>query len=91
MLLSGDAHYGAVFAHEYQHQQFHEVLSSSLNLPITEPGRAKLDLNDYARQGDVVFEANFGLLEIDWAARRVHASLRDTHGHVLLSQAIPFD
>lgn len=84
ILLSGDVHYGELTKLDREGAApLWEVTSSGLtetwpNLP---PNKRRVS----AYQG-----RNFGLLEIDWAAKRVMAQVRDEDGGVRLAQDIAF-
>ncbi|MBD8527662.1 alkaline phosphatase D family protein [Pseudomarimonas arenosa] len=90
VILSGDTHFGAVLEREADDETLVELLSSSLNLPITEDARPQLELNDAARRGDAIFAANFGLLEINWDKQAILASLRGDDGALLLQRQLSF-
>lgn len=76
VMLSGDRHLGAIYQHEQDAPyRLTEVTSSGItqsfpNAP--EPGPNRL--------GDILGEVNFGLVDVDWAARQVRLSLKDVQG-----------
>ena len=65
-----------------------EVTSSSLNLPLssfvsdikTEPGPRRL--------GAPYYEANFGMLEVDWDERRVILQVRDDQNRTVRATSL---
>ncbi|MEO1135592.1 MAG: alkaline phosphatase D family protein [Pseudomonadota bacterium] len=94
IMLSGDRHSAALYrkagVNDYP---LFEATSSSLNLPSSrwrapdetymEPGPNRL--------GDMIYDANYGLLEIDWAAGAVEVSIRGETGEDLLREVVSLD
>lgn len=85
VMLSGDTHYGEITRQsENVPYPLYDITSSGLtevwHLPV--PNALRLD-GRYFRQ------ANFGMIEIDWARRDVALSLRDVRGDELLRRALP--
>ena len=78
LVLSGDRHLaGIYFDKDRSSNPILELTSSSLNLPLTSIiSNIKVEPGPY-RLGEPFFEANFGLIEIDWQARRLHAAIKD--------------
>lgn len=81
ILISGDRHSSAIYRDaDRVGYPLWEVTSSSLNVPLssfiknikTEPGPLRV--------GEPYYDANFGLIEIDWQSRRVIMQVRDEHG-----------
>ncbi len=90
LILSGDTHYAAMLTSKGESGDgLLEATSSSLTLPISENRRDSLDLEDAARIGEVRFEENYGLLEIDWEARLMTVKLLDREGKPLLHRPVP--
>ncbi len=83
VMLSGDRHLGAIYQHDQgAPYRLTELTSSGLtqayaNAP--EPGPNRL--------GRILDEVNFGVIDIDWAARQVRLSLKDVQG-VLRRQVV---
>ena len=88
ILLSGDRHAGAF----YKHKGLYEMTSSSLNLPASkwraESGETSVEAGPY-RIGDMQYEVNYGLIDIDWDARVTTLTLRSPSGGDM-SQTVPF-
>ncbi|MGL6290643.1 MAG: alkaline phosphatase D family protein [Silanimonas sp.] len=86
VFLSGDTHYG-------------ELTRLDVNVPyvltdLTSSGLTEewhVPVPNALRVGDAHHRANFGLVEIDWSARRVHLALRGADGRVLLTDAVALD
>ncbi|MEK9748560.1 MAG: alkaline phosphatase D family protein [Pseudomonadales bacterium] len=86
LILSGDRHMAGIY---YDNQRSEapllEITASSLNLPLSsilselsnEPGPYRL--------GQPFYDANYGMLEIDWPARRVFASIKNGEGDTVRS------
>ena len=87
VLLSGDRHIGALYRETPPGlYPLHEVTSSGINqvyAAAREPGPNRL--------GDLLAEANFGTLDIDWPQRRLTLALRDMQGEVRRSVDLRFD
>lgn len=90
VLLSGDRHMGGLYKYDDGlRYPIYEVTSSSLNLPL----RGMLGKIDRIEEGpyrlqDPYFDANFGMIEIDWEVRAVQMQLRNEAGTPV--QAIRF-
>ena len=94
IMLSGDRHSAALYRKDgVVDYPLYEATSSSLNLPgaiwrarsgdtYMEPGPNRL--------GDMFYEANYGVVDIDWAADRVTLSIRDENGVSVRRQAVGF-
>ncbi len=88
IFLSGDRHMGALYAQTLANKQIvPEVTSSSLNRSY---GPSK-DLQTPELISGVSHVENFGVLDIDWAGRRVMLSLRGLGGRTLAEKAFAFD
>ncbi len=93
--LSGDRHAAALYLREdVAGFPFFEATSSSLNLPgarwraemenpPVEPGPHRL--------GDMIYDANYGLLDINWAARTLRVSIKSEEGVVITAATLGFD
>lgn len=88
ILLSGDRHAGAL----YKREGLYELTASSLNLPASkwraERGDTSTEAGPY-RIGDMQYEVNYGLIDIDWTQRRTSLTLRSPGGGDI-EQVIPF-
>lgn len=94
IMLTGDRHSAALYRKEgVNDYPLFEATSSSLNLPAAwwreqsgetymEPGPNRL--------GDMYYEANYGLLEIDWDAGAVMVTIRDPEGTPVRSELVEF-
>ncbi len=87
VFLSGDRHIGALYRETPQGlYPLHDVTSSGINqvyAAAKEPGPNRL--------GELLAEANFGTVDIDWAQRRLTLGLRDMKGEVRRSADLRFD
>ena len=95
IMLSGDRHSAALYRKEgVSDYPLFEATSSSLNLPgarwramsgdtYVEPGPNRL--------AGMFFEANYGLIEIDWDAGAVTVSIRGQDGAVFAEETIARD
>ena len=87
IMLSGDRHSAALYRKDgVVDYPLYEATSSSLNLPgsiwrarsgdtYMEPGPNRL--------GDMFYEANYGVVDIDWEAGRVALTIRDETGEAV--------
>ena len=82
LVLSGDRHSGEMSVDQWHGQRGPNVMvettASSLNQRRHREGDRD-EPNDY-RAGPILYEPNFGTIEIDWDARLVTVSLRDQQG-----------
>ena len=87
VFLSGDRHIGALYRKTPPGlYPLHDVTSSGINqvyATAKEPGPNRL--------GDLLAEANFGTIDIDWPQRRLTLALRDMQGEVRRSADLRFD
>lgn len=81
LFLSGDRHSSEFSKLEVEGRELplYEVTSSSL----THARRKKGEEPNRHRVGEMIYENNFGLLEIDWERREATVSIRDEAGAVL--------
>ncbi len=87
VLLSGDRHLGAIYNRPIAAGQLLiEITSSSLNRSY---GPAK-DVPTTELVSDLHHVENFGLIDIDWSARRLSLSLRGMGGDVLDQLSLSF-
>ena len=89
VFVSGDRHMAGIYqAADAGSYPLWEITSSSLNLPLssfvsdikTEPGPRRL--------GAPYYEANFGMLEVDWDERRVILQVRDDQNRTVRATSI---
>jgi alkaline phosphatase D len=87
VLLSGDRHIGALYREAPSDMPpLYEMTSSGINKAFSaakEPGPNRL--------GALYAAPNFGIIDIDWWARRVTLALRDEGGTTQRSATIAFD
>lgn len=86
ILLSGDRHAGAFYRQAHGRLDLLEVTSSSLNAPPRGPMR---DTRMPPLVSELFIEENFGLIDIDWRARRATISLMARGGRELARQTRP--
>lgn len=92
IMLTGDRHSAAFYRKEgVNDYPLFEATSSSLNLPL----RAWLDPNRPFEQepgpnrlGDMVIDANYGLVEIDWETGAIAVSIRGENGETVLAETL---
>ena len=74
IIISGDRHIGGIYSKKFHDLQLLEITSSSLNKPL----HFLVSENDSYQVGDIVTQANFGLIKIDWNSGDVILELRST-------------
>jgi alkaline phosphatase D len=89
VIVSGDSHLGA----HYRRDQgvaypLIELTASSLNFPWREDLHIPPGPPDPARIGEVLYEANFGLIEIDWERGEVTLALYENTGRRDRTQSV---
>lgn len=84
VFVSGDRHRAGIYQWDRTNgDRVFELTASSFNLPVTmwggeeEPGPNRV--------GATYLEENFGLIDIDWDARRLAVSIRDVNGDTVHS------
>lgn len=92
VFLSGDRHGAALYRKDgVNDYPLFEATSSSLNLPASvwraESGETWMEEGPN-RLGDMIYEANYGVLDIDWDAGAVAVSIRSKNGDPYLSETI---
>jgi alkaline phosphatase D len=96
VILSGDRHHGELSvlpgAIGYD---LYDITSSSFNKPEPPAPRrdgkpAPPEPNRY-RVGPTVYDANFGVVNIDWHARALSLEIHNSSGAVKLSERVPFN
>lgn len=91
VLLSGDRHSGGIYRArpEGLDEEIWEITSSSLNLAFG-GGDASAREPDPLRQTRLVADENYGLVDIDWASRKMTLRLMDTKGGQFVYQTVDF-
>ena len=85
VVVSGDRHRAAIYRRtDVGPQPLVEVTSSSLNRPFS-----AADPPDAGRRQDMYGAENFGLIEIDWTARKARLSLKGLIGQDVDSIEVP--
>jgi alkaline phosphatase D len=87
VLLSGDRHAGAFYRQRIGTRELVDATSSSLNMPPPGPNR---DDRVPPLVSDIHTAVNFGMVEIDWAARSIRLTLNGIGGTRLAEQSIGF-
>ncbi len=92
--LSGDRHAAAFYVREdVAAFPFFEATSSSLNLPGSR-WRAEMENPPVEsgphRLGDMIYDANYGVLEIDWEAKTVGVSIKGADGAPIKAATLGF-
>lgn len=91
VLLSGDRHAGGIYTDAPEAaggEQLWELTSSSLNYSFNSTERNTAREPDPRRVTDFISEENFGLIDIDWAARTFTMSMRGSAGEVRVTRTV---
>ena len=92
IILSGDRHSASLYRKEgVNDYPLFEATSSSLNLPaavwraqsgetFVEPGPNRIS--------DMIYDANYGVLDIDWAEETVEVTIRGADGEAIVSELV---
>ena len=95
VVLSGDRHSAAFYNRDdvIDYPLF-EATSSSLNLPASrwreQSGETYVEPGPY-RLGDMIYDANYGMIEIDWPAKTARFSLRGPDGGEYSAEVVEID
>lgn len=91
VLISGDRHSAAIYRQaDRVPYPLWEVTSSSLNKPLSAMIRnIKTEPGQY-RQGQPFYDANFGIIDIDWANQNLLLQVRDDEDRVVRAATIKF-
>lgn len=94
VILSGDRHAAALYERENEDgQSLFEATSSSLNLPASkwraQSGERYVEPGPH-RLGAPYFDANYGLVDIDWETGAVNVSIRGSSGAPVLEKTLFF-
>jgi len=86
VIISGDRHFAELSRLSFDPVRgyLYDLTSSSLN----RPWRGASELNSH-RVGDLYPRANFGIVEIDWAAMQMALQIRDEIGVVQIDARVP--
>ncbi|NHK28043.1 alkaline phosphatase family protein [Parvularcula flava] len=92
VLLSGDRHAGAIYRKDVTlTYPLYEVTSSSLNLPASiwreESGTTYVEPGPN-RLGGMVYDANFGIIDIDWEYEALSLELRGADGGIITRETV---
>lgn len=92
IMLTGDRHAAALYRKEgVTGYPLFEATSSSLNLPLRawlDPNKPYVQETDPNRLTDMIIDANYGLIEIDWDTGAVDVSIRGVDGAEIVSEAV---
>ena len=92
VMISGDRHMAAIYKQtEHVPYPLWEVTSSSLNLPLSDILDNIVDEPGELRVGDPYYDANFGVIDIDWATRKLLLQVRDDRDRVVLGVSVDLD
>jgi alkaline phosphatase D len=88
VLLSGDRHAAGIYRAEHDGETMWELTSSALNLSFWDDiEKATAREPDPARVGKFFPVENYGLIDIDWKAKRLTMRLKDNKSATLAEQA----
>ncbi len=94
MILSGDRHSAALYERgDVARYPLFEATSSSINLPAAtwraQSGETFVE-EDPNRLGAMIYDANYGVIDIDWAAKTARFSIRGAAGENFLTATRAF-
>ncbi|MCI5043053.1 MAG: alkaline phosphatase family protein [Aquisalinus sp.] len=94
IFVSGDRHAGGIYRRNLvTTYPLYEMTSSSLNAPLS--AWRDVTAPDFRQEagphriGDMFYDANFGLIDIDWETEVVFLRLTDENGETVREQKIP--
>lgn len=95
VILSGDRHSAAFYERDdVLDYPLFEATSSSLNLPAArwreESGETYEEPGPH-RLGGMIYEANYGVIDIDWAEGTVNFAINGKSGETIAERKIPID
>lgn len=93
VMLSGDRHAGGIYSDAPEAaggEKLWELTSSSLNYSFSSTERNTAREPDPKRLTDFISEENFGLVEIDWAAKSFTMSMRGSEGETRVTRTVSF-
>ena len=89
LIVSGDTHAGAMYrSDETIDYPLIELNTSSMNVPLTSFVENPKQVPGVHRVGDIYFEANFGLINIDWDSGQVTLQMRNENNQTVREQSI---
>ncbi len=89
IIVSGDTHSGGIYHSKTSlNYPLTELNASSLNVPLTSFVKNPQRMPDTKLLGDVYYEANFGLIDIDWEKGAIILQLRDKKNAVVRQLAV---
>lgn len=87
VILSGDRHAAGIYTANYKSETMWELTSSSLNLAFgNDNDRSTAREPDAARVSKFFSEENYGLIDIDWKARKLTMTLKSNASATLAEQ-----
>lgn len=92
ILISGDRHAAGIYQQTSDvPYPLWEVTSSSLNRPLKDLlENIKIESGPF-RMGNPYYDANFGIIELDWEGKQVILQIRDKHDRVVRAATIDFE
>ena len=95
IVLSGDRHAAALYARDdVIGYPLLEATSSSVNLPQSawraESGETYVEPGPH-RTSDMIYDANYGVIDVDWDAGSVRLAIKGAAGEVLATRDVSFE
>ncbi|MDG1113142.1 MAG: alkaline phosphatase D family protein [Pseudomonadales bacterium] len=91
IIVSGDRHLAALYqAQAGEAQSVLELTTSSLNLPLSQIATVITEETGSTLLDSAFYEANFGWIEIDWAARIAQIEIRNEQNEPVRQRAVSF-
>ena len=91
VLISGNRHFSAIYKEtENVPYPIWEVTASSLNRPLSDMVSNIVIEPGPKRMGEPFYDANFGIIDIDWAAEQVLLQVRDNKDRVVRAATVNF-
>jgi alkaline phosphatase D len=87
VILTGDRHSGGIYKAEHRGETFWELTSSSLNLAWGDIEKNTAREPDPNRVSPFFGIENYGLVDIDWKAKRLTMTLKGSDSALLAEQA----
>ena len=89
IIVSGDTHAGAIYRSETTlDYPLVELNTSSMNVPLSSFVKNPKQVAGVHRLGDTFFEANYGLIDIDWETGEISVQMRDKHSQSVRKHSI---
>ena len=84
IIVSGDTHAAGLYqSNTLLNYPLTELNSSSMNVPLTSFVKNPQQMPGVHRLGNIFFEANFGLIDIDWETGGIALQLRDKNNETI--------